>query len=134
MWTVRSLSFSPAMPSKLDNGINASVDFKELDERRRARRQQAIRIRSLKKLHLRISLDLLREVPAVVAALGDARNMVELWAREELCSPFYIDSWRRMLSGSASEVGAAMAHMDKDWESALLQKSPFGGLLPNQSR
>ena len=121
------------MSSKLNNGIAVGVDFEELAERRQARRQQAIRIRSLKKLHSRIALDLLREEPAVVAALGDARNMVELWAREEVCSPFYINSWRRMLSGSATEVGAAMAHMDKDWESALLQNSPFGGLL-NQSR
>ena len=78
---------------------------------------------------MRISLDLLREEPAVVAALEDARSMVELWARDKTCSPFYIDSWRRLLSGSAREVGAALTYMDKKWGPALLQNSPFGGLL-----
>ena len=123
------LSKIAAVAKVLDTAIETGAEPKALVERRQARQQQAMRMLTLQKTHLRIALELLLEEPAVVAALDDARTMVELWARDKVCSTFYINSWRQILSGSAREVGTALAHIDKQWESALLQNSPFGALL-----
>ena len=123
------LSKIAAVAKALDTEIVAGAEPKDLAERRQVRQQHAIRMLTLQKAHLRIALNLLLDEPAMAAALDAARDMVELWAREKVCSAYYIDSWRRLLSGSAHEVGAALARIDKQWESALLQNSPFGPLL-----
>lgn len=123
------LSKIAAVAKVLEAGIEAGAEPREFAERRLARLQLSMRMMSLQKTHLRIALDLLLDTPRINEALDDARDMVELWAREQVCSPFYIDSWRRLLTGSAHEVGTALARMDKKWESALLQNSPFGALL-----
>ena len=94
-----------------------------------ARAQMNERNLKLQNAHLRLALDLILEKPAACAALADARNMVELWSRARTCSPFYIDAWRKILQGPAMDVGKALAQMDSQWESALMQNSPFGAVL-----
>ena len=79
--------------------------------------------------HLRLALDLILEKPAALAALADARNMVALWARERTCSAFYIDTWRALLEGAPGDAARALAQMDPQWESALMQNSPFGAIV-----
>jgi transcriptional regulator with XRE-family HTH domain len=123
------LSKISAVAKALDASIETTAEPKELTERRQARLHLSLRLLALQKAHLRIALDLLLEDPATVAALHEARAMVELWAREKVCSAFYIDSWQQLLTGSAHEVGTALARIDKQWESALLQNSPFGARL-----
>lgn len=123
------LSKIAAVAKALDAGLAASAESNGFAERRQARQQQALRSLALQNAHLRIALDLLLEEPTVVAALDAARSTVDLWARNKVCSAFYIDTWRGLLSGTAREVGTALARMDKNWESALLQNSPFGALL-----
>lgn len=123
------LSKIAAVAKALETQIEAGADPKDLAERRQARQQLSLRMLALQNAHLRIALDLLLDDPATVAALDQARAMVELWARDKVCSAFYIDTWRTLLAGSASEVGSALARMDKTWESALMQNSPFGALL-----
>jgi transcriptional regulator with XRE-family HTH domain len=123
------LSKIAAVAKALNTNIETASETKDFAERRHARLQLSLRTLTLQKTHLRIALDLILEEPTVVAALNEARGMVELWARDKVCSAFYIDTWRRLLSGSAREVGAALAGIDKKWESALLQNSPFGALL-----
>jgi transcriptional regulator with XRE-family HTH domain len=123
------LSKIAAVARALNTHIETATESKDIAERRHARLQLSLRVLTLQKTHLRIALDLMLEEPTVVAALNEARSMVELWAREKVCSAFYIDTWRRLLSGSAWDVGTALVRMDKKWESALLQNSPFGALL-----
>ncbi len=123
------LSKIAAVAKALDAGIETNAEPKEIVERRQARLELSLRLLTLHNAHLRIALDLLLDEPATVAALDQARAMVELWARDKVCSAFYIDSWRNLLTGSAQEVGTALARMDKNWESALMQNSPFGALL-----
>ena len=126
------LSKISAVAKALDTQIaevTANAEPQDLAERRQARQQLALRMLTLQNTHLRIALDLMQDEPTMASALGDARDMVELWAREKVCSTFYIDSWRRLLSGSARDVGAALARIDKQWESALLQNSPFAAQL-----
>lgn len=68
----------------------------------------------------------------MVTALEDARKMVDLWEHNAVCGPFYIDSWKRILTGSAQEVGRAIASIDAEWADALFQNTPFGPLLRKQ--
>jgi transcriptional regulator with XRE-family HTH domain len=123
------LSKIAAVAKALETEIEAGAEPKDLAERRQARQQISLRMLALQNAHLRIALDLVLGEPAAPVALDAARDMVELWAREKVCSAFYIDTWRQLLSGSARDVGAALARMDKKWESALLQNSPFGARL-----
>ena len=123
------LSRMSAVAHALGADLEARAEPKELAERRQARLQQSLRVLSLQKAHLRIALDLLLSEPAAITVLHAARGMVDLWQREQVCSTFYIDTWRRLLRGRPRQVGAAMARMDKVWESALLQNSPFGALM-----
>lgn len=123
------LSKITAVAKALDTEIEAGAEPKDIAERRQARQQLSLRMLTLQNAHLRVALDLLLDEPAANAALSTARDMVALWAREKTCSAFYIDSWRRLLSGSSRDVGEALARMDKNWEPALLQNSPFGARL-----
>ena len=118
-----------AVARALGAEIEAVAEPKELAERRQARLQQTVRVQSLQKAHLRIALNLLLDDPVTVRALDDARKMVDLWEREQVCSPFYIDTWRTLLNGLPGEVGAALSRIDEKWESALLQNSPFGSMI-----
>jgi transcriptional regulator with XRE-family HTH domain len=123
------LSKIAAVAKVLNTSLETAAEPKALAERRQARMQMSLRTLTLQNAHLRIALDLLLETPAAAAALQAARAMVDLWERDKVCSPFYIDGWRKLLSGSARTVGAALAQVDQQWESALLQNSPFGAQL-----
>ncbi len=98
-------------------------------ERLIARAHMNERNLKLHNAHLRLALDLILEKPAALAALADARNMVALWARERTCSAFYIDTWRTLLEGAPGDAARALAQMDQQWESALMQHSPFGAIV-----
>lgn len=84
---------------------------------------------ALQGAHFRIALDLVLGERSAVKGLEEARNMVSLWERERVCSPFYIDTWKRVLRGSPQEVGKALSRLDERWARALLQNTPFGSLI-----
>ena len=86
-------------------------------------------MKRLQSAHLRIALDLVLGERAAVAGLAEARKIVELWKRERVCSPFYFDAWKKILTGSPRAVGKALARMDEQWAPALLQNTPFGSLV-----
>jgi transcriptional regulator with XRE-family HTH domain len=96
---------------------------------REARLQQALRVKALQIAHLKIGFRLMSGESSAVAGLGKARSMVDLWARDRTCSPLYVEKWKEVLEGTPQEVGAALFRLDEDWESALLQNTPFGALL-----
>lgn len=123
------LSKISAVANALGAALEAAAEPAALTERRQARLQQSLRTHSLQNAHLRIAIDLLLDDPAAIAALDDARKMVDLWEREQVCSAFYIHTWRQLLRGGPRDVGASMARIDKPWESALLQNSPFAAQL-----
>ena len=60
--------------------------------------------------------------------IAKAQERIRLWEERDLCSRFYIDAWRRLLSSDPSEIereifnGAPQAH-------ALAQNSPFSFLM-----
>ena len=127
------LSKISAVAKVLGANIEAVTESKELAERRQVRLQQTVRVQSLQNAHLRIALNLSFEDPSTVSALEDAKTMVALWEREQSCSAFYIDTWKLLLSGPPRDVGTALSQIDKKWEPALLQNSPFGSLINRQT-
>ncbi|GEM_PF-2420033 len=82
------------------------------EQRRKARAQAAARLERLRSRHFDEVL------PAFASRLSDARAMIDLWERRQLCSRTYIDRWRALLDAGSD----AVAIRDED---ALLQNSPF---------
>lgn len=123
------LSKIAAVAKMLGADIEAVAEPRDLAERRQARLQQTVRMQSLQKAHLRIALNLLLDEPSAIEALRDARKMIDLWERDRVCSLFYIETWKRVLSGLPREVGKALSCIDEKWEPALLQNTPFGSLI-----
>ena len=123
------LSNVAAVAKVLGAEVEAAAEPRNIAQRRQARSEQAARIEALQGAHFRIALNLVLGEPAAIKGLEEARKMVDLWERERVCSPFYIDSWKRILRGSPQEVGKALSRIDAQWARALLQNTPFGALI-----
>ena len=124
------LAKAAAVAKTLGASLCAMAQPAARHERLLARAQINERNLRLHNAHLRLALDLLLDKPAALAALDAARGMVALWARERTCSAFYIDTWRKLLEGAPGDAARALAQMDAQWESALVQNSPFGAIMP----
>lgn len=123
------LSRIAAVAKALGADIEVVEEPRDIAQRRQARLEQSTRMQALQNAHLRIALNLLLDEPATVKGLAEARKMVDLWERERVCSPFYIDRWRRLLKGPPRNVGKALSGIDEKWQPALLQNTPFGSLI-----
>ena len=86
------------------------------EQRRQARADAAARLERLRRRHLDEVL------PEFNSRLPDARAMVDLWERRQLCSRSYIDRWRALLDTGPEAVAKAIQGDDAF---ALLQNSPF---------
>lgn len=106
-----------------DNPVIAALRVARERERARARRRDA------RRRHAALAARLLvmpgREAKALVQR---ARDAVNRWERERLCSKHYISRWRARLAGPVRRV--AMALLDEgDWTDALLQNTPWSFAL-----
>jgi transcriptional regulator with XRE-family HTH domain len=70
-----------------------------------------------------------REAAALVAR---ARENVERWRRERLCSRHYVERWRSLLAGSRDRVALSLLEPG-EWEDALFQNSPWSFALPPET-
>ena len=127
------LSKVTAVAKILGVEIEPVAEPNAIAQRKHARFQNAFRMQTLQSAHRRIALDLLQDDPAMAGAMIEARKMVDIWERDKTCSPFYIKRWKAVLRGSAREVGKALSRLDKKWELALLQNTPFGSLIAKKS-
>jgi hypothetical protein len=97
-----------------------------LAERGAARAAQTLIDKDRLIRHQKLAVELLlmprKESSALIAR---ARQEVERWRRERLCSPEYIDRWAQLLSLPVLELARAMAADDLDWGRALRQNSPW---------
>jgi transcriptional regulator with XRE-family HTH domain len=123
------LSNVAAVANVLGAEVEAAAEPRNIVQRRQARLEQAARIEAVQGAHFRIALNLVLGEPAAIKGLEEARKMVNLWEHERVCSPFYIDTWKRILGGSPREVGKALSRLDEQWARALLQNTPFGSLI-----
>ena len=108
--------------------VLASPEFVQT-ARRLARLEQIAKVQLVKEAHLRLAVLMLGDAVAGKPLIDDARKAVRLWRANKSCSPFYITSWTKLLSGSVREVGRSLGAIDERWSNALLQNTPFSNAL-----
>jgi len=95
-------------------------------ERRAARTAQALVERDRLIKHQRVALRLLLAPLAEQRALlTRARQEVDRWEHDHLCSADSIDAWRRLLDLPVRELAEAMGRDDETWGIATRQNSPW---------
>jgi len=95
-----------------------------LEDRRRARVEQPVRLERQRSRHLRLAVDLASNTANARDLIAKARNRVELWRTKKTCSPLYIERWSELLALPASQLAKRMASLG-EWEDALFQNSPW---------
>lgn len=100
-------------------------------ERQAAIAAQRARFADLRALHAAIGRELQREgvnSPNARRILDEANAQIAKWENDGLCSQIYIRLWRRILRNPV--VGLMrVVNGDASSTDALLQNSPFGGVL-----
>lgn len=98
----------------------------QLAERRAARAAQALQDKDRLIRHQRQAIDLLL-MPAgqSKALIAQARQEVDRWRRDRLCSLDYIERWEQLLGLPLNELARAMASDSLEWGTALRQNSPW---------
>lgn len=98
----------------------------KMDPRVAARAAQQERDRAREDKHLRIALALLVAPPKERKAMIDqAKQMVDRWQAEQLCSLDYIEGWRAWLKLPTADLAKAMTSTDDAWAKPMRQNSPF---------
>lgn len=91
-----------------------------------ARKADAEKYEKLGRLH-RHALILLRS-DRRNDVVHQAEVRIRMWEEKELCSRFYIDSWRRLINADPSEMEQEVCG-DAPQAHALAQNSPFSFLM-----
>ena len=79
--------------------------------------------------HQRIAFDLVTASAAErKKMIARAREVVERWRREQLCSLDYIERWSAILQLPVKQMAVQMTSDDNAWGPALRQNSPWVGL------
>ena len=115
------------------NVLGVEIGIKDADSaqdaRRLARLLQDAKVQFARESHLRLALLMLMDAAAGKPIVTGARKTVRLWRTNKSCSPFYIDAWEKILTGSARDVGKSVAAMDARFANALFQNTPFASAL-----
>jgi len=97
-----------------------------LADRRLARASQQLVDKDRLIRHQRLALELLlmpkRKRNELIAR---ARDEVQRWRRDRLCSADYADRWDELLALPVEELARAMTSDELDWGTALRQNSPW---------
>jgi transcriptional regulator with XRE-family HTH domain len=107
----------------LTPGCVRALETRLARERERGRRLDARRRHAA--LAARVLGASARDAGALIAR---ARENVDRWERDGLCSAHYISRWRRRLAGSRRHVAHALTS-DGRWTDALLQNTPWSFAL-----
>ncbi|MBU3564260.1 MULTISPECIES: hypothetical protein [unclassified Polynucleobacter] len=91
-----------------------------------ARKADAEKYEKLSRLHQHV-LVLLRS-DRRNDVLHQAEGRIQKWEERDLCSRFYIDSWRRLINSDPSEMEREVCG-DAPQAHALAQNSPFSFLM-----
>ena len=98
----------------------------EVDPRVAARAAQAQRDQAREDKHRRIAITLLTAAEYDrQEMIGQAKQMVDRWQEEKLCSPDYIARWRSWLEMPVADLAKAMTSTDDAWAKPMRQNSPF---------
>jgi transcriptional regulator with XRE-family HTH domain len=112
----------------LPRGAEKAQEVLLLRERERTRRVDE------RRRHAVLAARLLAARPGEAAALvRRARECVDLWEREKLCSRHYVTRWRERLAGPIERVALALL-VEDEWTDALFQSSPWSFVLEPAAR
>jgi transcriptional regulator with XRE-family HTH domain len=105
------------------SGVHAAL------ETRLARAEERRRRADRRAQHAALAAHLLSAPGTKARALiARARESVDRWERDRLCSSQYISRWRTMLTGTRERVARALLRRDA-WADALFQNSPWAFAL-----
>ncbi len=102
-------------------GFQASVPVERKMARLRQERVEADRLIR----HQRIAIRLLTRPDDASRLLDQAKQAVERWQRESLCSHHFIGRWRALLALPVPELASRMCGDLDGWGVALRQNSPW---------
>jgi hypothetical protein len=91
-----------------------------------ARKADADKYEKLGRLHKHVLLLLQSDRSDDIKLRAERR--IQMWEERELCSRFYIDSWRRLINSNPSEIEREVCG-DAPQAHALAQNSPFSFLM-----
>jgi hypothetical protein len=113
---------NPTPPEPDEGDLNGKAS------RRRARLHQAAVERERLARHKRIAAALLAaSIEERKGLIEGARQVVQRWRLECLCSADYIDRWSEILDMPVPEMAASMVSDFDGWGTALRQNSPWVG-------
>ena len=96
------------------------------DPRQAARAEQQQRELQRLMRHQPWAIELLCAAPLLQQQhLQAARQIVERWQAEQLCSADYIERWRQWLAMPVTELATLMCSQADGWGPAMRQNSPF---------
>lgn len=93
-------------------------------ERQRARLEHRLQLDQQRIRHLRLAAKIAGDPKRAKRLIAGAKRVVELWARNKTCSPYYIRRWSSLLALPPRELAAKMAALG-EWEDALFQNTPW---------
>jgi hypothetical protein len=97
----------------------------ETTELQLERLREKLRRMDLRARHAALASRLLMASQGEAASLvRQARECVNRWERDKLCSKHYIARWRVMLSGRVPRIAKSLLRRN-EWTDALLQNSPW---------
>jgi transcriptional regulator with XRE-family HTH domain len=107
----------------LPSGAHAALETRLAREEERRRRVER------RAQHAALAAHLLgAPAPKARTLIARARESVDRWERDRLCSAQYISRWRTMLTGTRERVARALLRRDA-WSDALFQNSPWAFAL-----
>ncbi len=113
-------------PQWLDAQERRDAPSGELQERQMARRAQQQTEQKRILWHQRVVIALLCAAPYQRRRmLARARDEVQRWQEQRLCSPDYIKRWRKWLALDLRELAQVMCADAGGWGNAMRQNSPF---------
>lgn len=102
------------------------------DERRSARLAQQQTEQHRLMWHQRLAIDLLcADAPGATEILARAKDEVQRWQDQGLCSADYVDRWRQWLALDMRALAQTMCGDADGWGKAMRQNSPFRSSAAN---
>lgn len=95
-----------------------------IEARHVARLEQRAKLDQQRARHLRLAVELAADKRKAARLIARAADVVALWRKQGTCSPFYIQTWSRLLALAPGELARKMADLG-EWEDALLQNTPW---------
>lgn len=96
-------------------------------ERRLERERASAKASAVREKHYRLAAALALADDAAVSSLVRAREMVQVWRKNQSCSEEYIDRWSRIVSHGPKKAAKGMLSIPHDWVNAMFQNTPFSG-------